>query len=436
MRGALGREEADRDSGRVGPPRAPDPVQVVRRRSRQVVVHYGRERLDVEATTGDIGRDQHRDTPRLEVGERRSACALAQIPVKRSRSNARASELRGDVVGRVAGRDEDERALPFLDLEQASQEHRAPARVDLDRALSDLGRFGERSSIDVDGDGIHRHLGDELLDGCRKGRREEEGLASRGKQRDDASELVGEAAGEQPVGLVEHQRIDAGEVEGVVRDEVEKTAGRPDDDIRPSPELEHLRMNRDPAERDARLRRRGEVPAEALDGISDLRRELARRHDDDHANGEPRARSNGRESCEPLENREHVRRGLPGARDRRGPDVAPREDRRDRPSLDFGRIDEAELRQATDERGGEAEGRERHGRRRSGSDRRGSLADAPLSSAARGRPRPRARNLARRAVTERSASARSRSYSWCRRAPSAAPRPTPRRSRGTRLRRA
>ena len=62
---------------------AADAVDVVLGDVRQVVVDDVRQRLDVEAARGDVGRDQHAQLVVLEALERAGACVLALVAVDR-----------------------------------------------------------------------------------------------------------------------------------------------------------------------------------------------------------------------------------------------------------------------------------------------------------------------------------------------------------------
>ena len=53
----------------------------------RVVVHDDVDRVDVDATRGDIGRDEHRHLAGDEVGERALARALTQVTVDRERAH-------------------------------------------------------------------------------------------------------------------------------------------------------------------------------------------------------------------------------------------------------------------------------------------------------------------------------------------------------------
>ena len=72
-----------------GAPGPADPVDVVLGDHRQLEVDDVRQRVDVEAAGGDLGRDQDREPAGLEVGQRADALRLALVAVDRGRPRCR-----------------------------------------------------------------------------------------------------------------------------------------------------------------------------------------------------------------------------------------------------------------------------------------------------------------------------------------------------------
>ena len=86
-------------------------MDVVRRHHRQLVVHDVRQLLDVEAARGDLGGDQQRHAPGLEVLERANPLRLRLVAVDRGRRDAVLPELLGKLVRAVLRAREDERLV-------------------------------------------------------------------------------------------------------------------------------------------------------------------------------------------------------------------------------------------------------------------------------------------------------------------------------------
>ena len=161
----------------------------------------------------------------------------------------------------------------------------------------------------------------------RHGRGEEQGLTLARHVPEDLPDVRQEALVEHAVRLVDDERLDAAELDEPLSDQIEQPAGRRDDDVDAVAERARLRVLADAAEDD-----RGPQRAAATVGVEavvDLRRELARRRDHEHARGAP-----ARASIEALEDGQRERCGLAGARLRASEQVAPCEHVRDGLDLD------------------------------------------------------------------------------------------------------
>ena len=69
--------------------------------------------------------------------------------------------------------------------------------------------------------------------GARHRRREEQRLPARGNLCDDLPNVVDKAHVEHPVGFIEHQMLHVAEPQRIVRDEIEQTPGRRDQQSTP-----------------------------------------------------------------------------------------------------------------------------------------------------------------------------------------------------------
>ena len=161
-----------------------------------------------------------------------------------------------------------------------------------------------------------------------------------------------EAHVEHPVGFVEHEVLEAGQLRVRLAEVIEQPARRRDDHVDAAPERMLLRTHADAAED----RRAGDrrVHGEVLQVLVDLRRQLARRREHE------RARDAARAVDQLVQDREEERRGLAAAGHRAGEDVAPFEGGRDGGFLDRGGAGEAEFLHALEEAGVKLEATERH----------------------------------------------------------------------------
>ncbi len=182
-----------------------------------------------------------------------------------------------------------------------------------------------------------------------QGRGEERGLPLRRRRLEDGLELVGEAHVEHLVGLVEHDGLDAAEVERAAADVIERATRRGDDDVHAAAEDGDLL-----AEGLSAVDRHGagaDGAAVAMERLGDLHGELAGGYEHEHGG----AGGLGRFLREPLQERQGEGGGLAGAGGGLAQEVAALEQRRDGLALDGRGFLVAERGEGLDEGGGEAE---------------------------------------------------------------------------------
>ena len=105
----LARDERERLAGGLGPTRAADTVDVVLGRDRHVEVHDMAQFRHVDATGGDVGRDEHRVLPALEPGQRQRALRLRPVAMDARGLDALPLEVRRQAIGAVLGPREHQR---------------------------------------------------------------------------------------------------------------------------------------------------------------------------------------------------------------------------------------------------------------------------------------------------------------------------------------
>src|SRR5258706_12424452 len=119
-------DERDRVALEPGPAGSADALDVVGGNARQLVVHDMGQAVDVEAARGDLGRDQDRGAPVLEVGEGADTLALRLVAMDRGGADAVLAELLGQAVGAVLRAGEDAGANDGARPDQRAQELALP----------------------------------------------------------------------------------------------------------------------------------------------------------------------------------------------------------------------------------------------------------------------------------------------------------------------
>ena len=183
---------------------------------------------------------------------------------------------------------------------------------------------------DFDAHRIVQELLGDAPDFRRHGGGEEQRLAGERNELADALDVGNEAHVEHAVGFVDDQKLDAGEQEPAALEMVEQAAGRRDQHVDAARELGVLVVERNAAddERDVEL----VVGAVFGEAFLDLRRELARRLEDERA----RHAGAGAALFQHGQHRQREGRRLAGAGLRDAEHVAPGEHVRDRLFLDRG----------------------------------------------------------------------------------------------------
>ena len=245
---------------------------------------------------------------------------------------------------------EDEHLPPVALVHQMREKLGLAGRVHGDHALGDEVRFGV-AARDFDRGRIVQEARRQLADLVGERRREEQVLPLRREDREDAADVADEAHVEHAIGFVEHEDLDAREIDRLLADVVEQASGRGDENVEAARERIDLGLHADAAVDTVGAQRH--VLAVSADRQLDLRRELARRRQHQHARG---ARLGpDRIQCKQLQDRQREPGGLAGAGLCRGEDVAALEDDGNRLDLDGGGLGIAFVRHRTDELGLEAE---------------------------------------------------------------------------------
>src|SRR5256884_209217 len=305
--------------------RPSDPVHVVGRDGRNVVVDHVGDALDVDPARRDVRRDEDLVPSTSESGESRLPLALTAVPVDSCDVETGLADLPGHAVRAPLRADEDEDRHHVFPAEQADEQGCLQVlgnRVDFvaDRRRRPVGRGHG------DSDGVAPDRPGERLDLRRHRRGGEEGLSlPRGGLHDPADVREGPHV-EHPVRLVEDQDPYAAELERATGHVVQEPAGCRDDDIDARSEGVLLRRHAD-APVDCVAADAGPF-REATEGHLDLGGQFAGRREDEGA------RATRGLLHKSLEDRKEKRGRLPRSRLRGADHIAARQNRGDRLLLD------------------------------------------------------------------------------------------------------
>ena len=264
----------------AGARRAANAVHIAFGNIRQLVVDDVRDLVDVDPTRRDVGRHQDAGKALAETVERRLALALALVAMDGVHTNADVLDGLGNAVSTALRAREHDHAPHGGILQQAGKSLALRARRNENDLLVDAvdSLAGAR---DLDADRILEHVSGELRDVLRHGRREEQRVALRRHELENAPHVAHEAHVEHPVGFIEDEGADLVQAQVALVDEIEQTTWRRDEDVDPARDRRHLRPLADAAE-DHRVRD-PHVATVGMDALADLDGKLARRRKDQRA---------------------------------------------------------------------------------------------------------------------------------------------------------
>ena len=200
--------------------------------------------VDVDAASGDVGRDQHADFAAAEVGEVALASALRQVAVQFDCGDACGAQLLGELLGAVLGAHEEQRTVEAR--RQCTDDGGLVARRNCEYVV---GHGVDRRHFRVDrvNDRVDEVLAHQTVDGLVERRREQQPLAADRSRIEDALDAGEEAEVGHVIGLVEHGDFDRVESAVSLADEVLEATRAGDDDVDSLSERRDLRALADAA---------------------------------------------------------------------------------------------------------------------------------------------------------------------------------------------
>ena len=283
-------------------------------------MEHARHVLHVDAARGDIGGDERMQVAALEGRERLVALALLHLAGEGVDDEAGLREEVRELADVGARAREDQRGRVGCLEEQVHDGVEALVRLHEVHEVLDVGVRGA-GWRPLDARGIGLHAVGERHDLARERRRNEVRAVVLGREAEDRLEVVAEAEIEHAIGLVEHDGGELRAVDGAALEMIEEATGSADDDGGAGAERAALvtivAAARDRRDLDAE---RSEEPRQ-LD--LDLRRQLARRRDDEGAGPGCALRRRAGVALDRLANDEADRQRLARAGLRADPEIAP-----------------------------------------------------------------------------------------------------------------
>ena len=231
--------EADGDAAAARPAGASNAVDVGLRHVGQLVVHHAGQLVYVNAPGGDVRGHQNPDGTRLEALQGRHPGVLALVPMDGHGGNSGLGEPLRHPVGPVLGVGEHQDALVVPLPQKVQEELPLVALVHPVHLLADglhrggLGGHLHPDGVAEDGFGQLRNL-------LGHGGGEEEGLPLLGKPGDDLPDVVNEAHVQHPVRLVQHEDLQAAQVNVALIAQVVQPPGGGNEHVHPPLQSLHL----------------------------------------------------------------------------------------------------------------------------------------------------------------------------------------------------
>jgi len=208
-----------------------DAVDVVLTVGREIVVDDEGDLLDIDATSKEISSDEHTGGSRTELLHDDITLGLVHIAVHGRDGEVTGGELVGEPVNLPAGVAEDNRLGDGDRLVQVGERVKLPVFL-LDSNVELLDTFeGKLVLLDEDTDRVAHELGGDLKDVLGHGGGQKDNLGGLGQELEDVIDLLGEAAGQHLVSLVEDEHLHVVRLEDAALDHVVDTAGRADNNL-------------------------------------------------------------------------------------------------------------------------------------------------------------------------------------------------------------
>ncbi|MNM92583.1 hypothetical protein D3C81_1049210 [compost metagenome] len=334
-------------------------MHVIFRNHRQVVVDDLRQLVDINAACGDIGSHQHGHATGLEVSQCAQALALALVAVDRGGLDAGLLQEHGQLVAAMLGAAEHQRLHARILRQQVQQQFALAGAIDRVHAVRDgLGHRVLRRDLDLLR--VVHELQRQLLDAFLERGREQQRLTVLARQLgQDAVDRRQEAHVEHAVGFVQHQDLDARQVDAATLQVVDQAARAGHQQVHAATQdvelVAHADAAVDAGAGDA------QVLAVTTQAVMHLGSQFAGRCQDQRTRLARAVAHALRRGAQVLQQRQAERGGLAGTGLSAGQQVVTCQGKRDGLLLDRGRVFVALLGERAQQEGRKAQVFKRHG---------------------------------------------------------------------------
>ena len=217
-------------------------MHIVFRHIWQLVVHHIRQLVNVQTTRGDIGGHQHAHTAIFKVIQRTGTRTLTLVTVNRCSGDAIFTQLLGQMVGTVLGTGKHQHLTPLIAANQKRQQFALTLTIDkVHTLLNLLGSSVTASHFNQLW--VFQQFVCQTFDLIREGRGEQQVLTLGRQQRQHFTDIVDKAHIQHAVSFIQHQCFHFCQRNGVLLNQIQQTAWRGYQNINPTTQLDHLRVN-------------------------------------------------------------------------------------------------------------------------------------------------------------------------------------------------
>ena len=273
-------DQRDRLARTTGTASTADTVNVIFIDVWQLEVDHVWQLIDIQTASGDIGGYQNAYGTGLEIGQGFGPCVLALVTVDGHSAEAVFVQVFSQTVGTVLGTGEDQNLFPGACGNQVRQQGTLVGSRQTENALFDtLDRGVRRRNFDAFR--VAQQLAGQIGDVLGERRREQQVLTLGRQTGEDFFHVMDEAHVKHPVGFVEHQNFNVGQVNAALAGQVEQTTRAGNQYVDTAGQCLYLRVRTDTA-KDAGTDEL-QVAGIELEALMHLGGEFASRGQDQHA---------------------------------------------------------------------------------------------------------------------------------------------------------